>query len=350
MRTVLVTGGCGFIGSHFVRLLLSQTPWRVVNIDKLTYAGDVQRVGARTHFDRYRFMQADIADRSAVETLLREERPWALVNFAAESHVDRSILDAAPFLEANIIGVQVLIEAARRYGVERFVQVSTDEVYGDLPGAGRAAEAHPLRPSSPYAASKAAADLLCLAYHRTFGLPILITRSSNNYGPWQFPEKLVPVMIRNALAGKALPLYGDGMQERDWLHVTDNVDAIFAVLDRGKVGGIYNIATGFERTNVEIVQALRQALASEAGRPVCGGVPEIRFIKDRPGHDRRYALDAEKVRRDLGWFPRVSFEDGILRTVRWYLEHRDWVEHVAPRASMEYGTFAYGGRSSRRAR
>lgn len=342
MTTVLVTGGCGFIGSHFVRLLLERTGWRIVNIDNLTYAGDLERVATSGRDERYRFVKGDIADRAGLQTLCAEERPWAVVNFAAESHVDRSILDAAPFLHANVLGVQSLLEVAREYSVERFVQISTDEVYGDLAEGVRASEDSPLRPSSPYAASKAAADLLCLAYRRTYGLPILITRSSNNYGPWQFPEKLIPLLIRNALAGETLPLYGDGMQQRDWLYVADNSEAILAVLDRGKVGAIYNVAAGRERTNVEVAQALRGTLAEAAGSAFGSGVPDICFTPDRPGHDRRYAIDAGRIRRELAWAPRVSFEEGMVRTVGWYLEHRDWVERVCSGAYMDYHADVYG--------
>lgn len=340
MTTVLVTGGCGFIGSHFVRLLRERTAWRIVNLDKLTYAGDVERVAGWSDERRYRFVRGDIADRALIQTLFQEERPWAVVNFAAESHVDRSILDATPFLEANVTGVQALLEAARQCAVDRFVQISTDEVYGDLPDDSRASEDSALRPSSPYAASKAAADLLCLAYRRTYDFPILITRSSNNYGPWQFPEKLIPLMIRNALAGEALPLYGDGLQQRDWLHVADNSEAILAVLLNGDVGAVYNVATGRERTNVEVAQALRRALSDETGKDL-DDLPDVRFTPDRPGHDRRYALEARKVSDELGWVPAVGFDEGLIQTVRWYLQHRGWVERICSGAYLEYHADIY---------
>lgn len=339
MRTVLVTGGCGFIGSHFVRLLHERAVWRVVNLDKLTYAGDLERVCELPMDSRYRFVRGDIADRTLLDALFRDERPWAVVNFAAESHVDRSILDPAPFLHANVVGVQTLLEVARQYPVERFVQVSTDEVYGDLESGGRASEESPLRPSSPYAASKAAADLLCLAYRRTYDLPVIITRGSNTYGPWQFPEKLIPVLIRCALRGEPLPLYGDGMQERDWLCVSDHSEAILLVLEHGEVGAVYNVATECARTNVEVVQALCRVLIEEA--TVTQSLPEIRFIADRPGHDRRYAMTAGKIRQRIGWSPRVRFEEGLVRTVQWYLGHRDWVERATSGSYMEYREAVY---------
>ena len=343
MKTVLVTGGCGFIGSHFVRLLHERTTWRIVNLDKLTYAGDPVRVGDLASGDRYRFVRGDIADRPAVQTLFREERPWAVVNFAAESHVDRSILDASPFLETNVAGAQSLLEAARRHPVERFVQISTDEVYGDLEEGGCASEDSPLRPSSPYAASKAAADLLCLAYRRTYGLPVLITRSSNNYGAWQFPEKLIPLMIRNVLAGEPLPVYGDGMQQRDWMYVEDNCVAVLLLLERGDPGAIYNIGTGLGQTNLEIVRSLCRVLATadESSGASTDPASSIRLVPDRPGHDRRYATDAGKLRRGFGWFPRVGFDEGLVRTVRWYLDHRDWLGRAASGGYRDYRDAVY---------
>ena len=347
MRTVLVTGGCGFIGSSFVCLLRDRTAWRVVNLDKLTYAGDLERVGELPTDSRYRFVRGDIADRTLLDALFRDERPWAVVNFAAESHVDRSILDAAPFLQANVVGVQTLLEVARQYPVERFVQVSTDEVYGDLEDGGRASEESRLLPSSPYAASKAAADLLCLAYRRTHDLPVLITRGSNTYGPWQFPEKLIPVMIRQALAGEPMSLYGDGMQQRDWLYVTDHNEAILLVLRHGEVGAVYNVATERERTNVEVAQELCRVLTEEAtGTP---SLPEIQFILDRPGHDRRYAMTAGKIRQRLGWSPQVRFEEGLVRTVQWYFGHREWVERVTSSSYVEYREAVYARHWGRRA-
>lgn len=350
MRTVLVTGGCGFIGSHFVRLLHDRTDWRIVNLDKLTYAGDPERLAELAPGGRYCFVRGDIADRPAVEALFREERPWAVVNFAAESHVDRSILDAAPFLETNIGGVQSLLEAARQHPVDRFVHISTDEVYGDLADGERASEDSALRAGSPYAASKAAADLLCLAYRRTYGLPVLVVRSSNNYGPWQYPEKLIPLMIRNALAGEPLPVYGDGRQQRDWMHVTDNTGAILRVLEDGAPGSVYNVATGHERTNVEVVRALCRVLAEEGAVAWDEVVSRIRFVSDRPGHDRRYAMDAVKIRRELGWAPRIRFEEGLAQTVRWNLDQRAWLQRVTSGDFRAYRDAVYARAWGRRSR
>lgn len=341
MKTILVTGGCGFIGSHCVKRLVSSTEWRVVNLDKLTYAGDMERLQDISKGARYRFIKGDIANRAIVDTLFREERPWAVVNFAAESHVDRSILDSSLFLHTNVLGVQVLLEASRHYGVERFIQISTDEVYGDREGLEPCTEDNPLRPSSPYAASKAAADLLCLAYHRTYGIPVIIERSSNNYGPFQFPEKLFPLIIRNALRNKELPLYGDGLQRRDWCYVEDNIQAIIQILEHGQPGEIYNVATGEERTNLEVVQLLCRFLAQETGRDLDKLLQRIQFIADRPGHDRRYALSSEKVRRELGWLPKVPFEEALRRTVRWYLEHQDWLERTESSEYQKYYEMVY---------
>jgi len=323
-----VTGGCGFIGSHFVRLILARTDWRVVNLDKLTYAGSEERLTDAQANPRYHFVRGDIADRELVDRVFREEHPWGVVNFAAESHVDRSILDASPFLQTNIIGVQALLEAARAHGVERFVQISTDEVYGDAHGREPFYEDSPLAPSSPYAASKAAADLLCLASMRTYRVPVLILRSSNNYGPFQFPEKLIPLMIRNALAGEELPVYGDGLQKRDWFFVEDNAQGILRGLERGRLGAIYNLSAGQERTNLEVVRQLCRLMAEESGLDRGKLQQLIRSVADRPGHDRRYAVHTTRMREELGWRPTTVFEQGLRQTVRWYLEHRDWMRKV----------------------
>lgn len=335
MKTILVTGGCGFIGSNFVRLLLQSNEWRVVNLDKLTYAGNLENLDG-IGVENYRFVRGDIADRPLVERLLQEESPWALVNFAAESHVDRSILDASPFIQTNINGVQVLLDAVRCHPVSRFLQISTDEVYGDKEGKEASSEEAPLVPSSPYAATKAAADLLCFAYRRTYSLPILITRSSNNYGPCQFPEKLIPLLIRNGLAGLKLPVYGDGGQIRDWLYVEDNCRAILAVLEQGTPGSIYNIGTGEEQTNLEVVKGLCAVLAQEPGLDQEKLRESIQFVTDRPGHDRRYVLNSDKIRREIGWSPKTTFYAGLNRTVRWYLDHKDWVARVT---SGEYRAY-----------
>jgi dTDP-glucose 4,6-dehydratase len=336
MKTVFVTGGCGFIGSHFTRLLIHRTTWRVVNLDKLTYAGNLENLKDIEENPRYHFVRGDIADRALVERLLEDEKPRAVVNFAAESHVDRSILDSSPFLETNIIGVQVLLEASRHYGVDRFLQISTDEVYGDADGKEPFREGDPLTPGSPYAASKASADLLCLSYLRTYGVPILIARSSNNYGPFQFPEKLIPLMIRNALIGEELPVYGDGLQRRDWLYVEDNVEAIFRILENGEVGSIYNVGAGEDITNREIVHLICRFLAEEAGLNLGALTSRIRSVPDRPGHDRRYALNTQKLQGEIGWTHKVALEAGLRDTIRWYLDNQNWVRRVT---SGEYRAY-----------
>lgn len=340
MKTVLVTGGCGFIGSNFIRLLNAETDWRVVNLDKLTYAGNPENV-ADLPGDRNRMIHGDIGDRRLVEKILEEEKPWAIVNFAAESHVDRSILDASPFVQTNIGGVQALLDAVRTHPVERFLQVSTDEVYGDKEGKAPSTEDAPLLPSSPYAASKAAADLMCFAYRRTYGVPLIITRSSNNYGPYQFPEKLIPLLIRNGLSGLELPVYGDGKQIRDWLYVEDNCRAILGVLEKGEIGAIYNIGTAEERTNLEVVQAVCAAIAEAQGLNPATLTERIRFVTDRPGHDRRYALETSKIRRQIGWEPRVRFEAGLKRTVEWYREHTEWTARVTSGEYRKYYDAVY---------
>jgi dTDP-glucose 4,6-dehydratase len=347
---LLVTGGCGFIGSNFIRFVLRNHPdWKIVNLDKLTYAGNLKNLEGIEANARYKFVRGDIADRALVDKLFSEEKFNVVVNFAAESHVDRSILDPSPFIETNIKGTQILLEAARKYPVERFVQVSTDEVYGSLGETGFFTEESPLRPNSPYAASKAAADLLCRAYHKAYGIPVIITRSSNNYGPYQFPEKLIPLMIRNALIGKELPVYGEGKQVRDWLYVEDNCQAIDLVLQKGRVGEIYNIGGGCEKRNIEVVEMICDILERLVPDTVAlYGSPRarIRFIKDPRGaaHDFRYALDCSKIASDLGWRPRVCFEEGLEKTVKWYLENQDWVESVITGEYLTYYERVYGGR------
>ena len=336
MKTLLVTGGCGFIGSNFIRLLNVDPEWRVINLDKLTYAGNLASLEGVAADERYRFVHGDICDRSLLERILREEKPWAIVNFAAESHVDRSIVDASPFVSTNIAGVQAILETIRKYTVDRFLQISTDEVYGDMPDGNRSSEESALAPSSPYAATKAAADLLCLSYRRTYGVPVLITRSANNYGPYQFPEKLIPLLIRNGFNGMDLPVYGDGKQIRDWLYVEDNCRAILSVLDRGQIGSIYNIATAEERTNLEVVESICVAIAERTMLDLNKLKARIRHITDRPGHDRRYAIDAQKIRIETGWKPRVEFVAGLKRTVDWYLGHSEWVTNIT---SDEYAKY-----------
>jgi len=335
MKTVLVTGGCGFIGSNFIRLLCAKTDWWVINLDKLTYAGNLENV-ADLPKERVRFVRGDICDQDLVRRIITEEKLWAVVNFAAESHVDRSILNAAPFLQANIAGVQALLEAICGNPVERFLHVSTDEVYGDKEGKTPSTEMAPLLPSSPYAATKAAADLLCLSYRRTYGVPVIVTRSTNNYGPYQFPEKLIPLLIRNGLNESDLPVYGDGKQIRDWLYVEDNCRAILNTLEKGQVGSFYNIGTGEERTNLDVVHAVCAAIAERGRADLHKLQQHIRSVTDRPGHDRRYVIDSSKIRNEIGWRPQVNFEDGIKQTVHWYLMHLDWAEKVT---SGEYRNY-----------
>ena len=336
--TIIVTGGAGFIGSRFVYYLLGKNPdCRVICLDKLTYAGNLSTLKAAMADPRFRFVRGDICDRTLVFRLFEEERPDMVVNFAAESHVDRSIEDPGVFLRTNVLGTQTLLDACRKYGVARYHQVSTDEVYGDLP-LDRPdlffTEDTPIHTSSPYSASKAGADLLVLAYHRTYGLPVTISRCSNNYGPCQFPEKLIPLMIANALADKPLPVYGTGENVRDWLYVEDHCRAIDLILHRGRVGEVYNVGGHNERANIDIVRLICREL----------GKPEslIRFVADRKGHDRRYAIDPTKIRNELGWLPETGFEDGIRRTIRWYLEHRAWWEDIISGEYQRYAERMYG--------
>lgn len=322
--TIFVTGGAGFIGSNFIFYMLRAHPgWRVVCLDKLTYAGNLSTLEPVMGRADFRFVRADICDREAVDGLFAEEKPDIVVNFAAESHVDRSIEDPGIFLQTNILGPQVLMDACRKYGVKRFHQVSTDEVYGDLP-LDRPdmlfTEETPIHTSSPYSASKAGADLLVMAYHRTYGLPVTISRCSNNYGPYQFPEKLIPLMIANALNDKPLPVYGEGLNVRDWLYVRDHCRAIDLILRSGRVGEIYNIGGHNEMCNIDIVRLICREL----------GKPEnlITHVTDRKGHDMRYAIDPTKIHTELGWLPETRFEDGIKRTIRWYLDNRPWLEKI----------------------
>ncbi len=336
MKRLLIAGGCGFIGSHFVRLMLETEEWRVINLDKLTYAGNLENLKEIGEGDQYRFVRGDISDRALVDELYKSERPTAVVNFAAESHVDRSILDSAPFFQTNTMGVQVLLEGGRKYGVERFLQVSTDEVYGDVENSVPCDEEHRLAPSSPYAASKAAADLLSLSYKRTYGLPVIIVRSCNNYGPFQFPEKLIPLMIRNGMIRKDLPVYGDGMQRREWVYVEDCIDAIRRVLERGNDGAIYNISTEKEYTNLDVVHLLCNLMAGETEMEEASLRNSMKFVVDRPGHDRRYATRATKIRKELMWKPVVTFEAGLQKTIRWYLENYEWVERVTSGTYRDY--------------
>ena len=344
MKRVLVTGGAGFIGSNFVQYILDheQSLALLVNLDLLTYAGNLENLQSVENDPRYRFVKGDIRDRALVGQLFQEYDFDTVVHFAAESHVDRSIVEPELFLTTNIVGTQTLLDAAKRHwklapedkysreyrpGV-RYLQVSTDEVYGALGREGMFTETTPLSPNSPYSASKASADLVVRAYHETYGLPVNITRCSNNYGPYQFPEKLIPLMIHNAENNIPLPVYGDGMQIRDWLHVRDHCAAIWTVLNRGEVGEIYNIGGNNEKANIEIVKLILRSLGK--------GEELITHVKDRPGHDRRYAIDNHKITSELGWAPAYTFEEGIAQTIRWYLKHREWMERVTSGAYQSY--------------
>lgn len=335
MTRLLITGGAGFIGSNFVHCVLREhDDWQVVNLDKLTYAGNLENLKDIENDSRYRFIRGDIADRELVKKLLSEGFD-IVVNFAAESHVDRSIVDPSPFIETNIGGTQVLLEGAKEYGVRRFIQVSTDEVYGSLE-VGKFTEETPLSPNSPYAASKTAADLLCHAYYKTYDLAIIITRCSNNYGPYQFPEKLVPLVITNILEDKPIPIYGDGLNVRDWIHVEDHCRALDRVIQQGQIGEIYNIGANNEWTNLELVRYILDIM----GRPHT----LITSVADRPGHDRRYALDATKINQGLDWKPAHSFEEGIRHTIDWNIKHQSWWRKIRSGEYAQYYQRMYSGR------
>ena len=333
---ILVTGGAGFIGSNFVRYILEVHPdYEVVNLDLLTYAGNLENLADLEGRENYRFVRGDIADAGLLEGLFAEGVD-GVVNFAAESHVDRSIEDPGHFLATNILGTQALLEAARRYRVNRFLQISTDEVYGSLAGEGAFTEESPLAPNSPYSASKASADLLCRAYWKTYDLPVVVTRCSNNYGPFQFPEKLIPLFITNALADEPLPVYGDGLYVRDWIYVRDHCSALDRVLHDGRAGEIYNVGADAEKTNLEITQTILEKLDKDAGL--------VRHVKDRPGHDRRYAIDSSKIQTEFGWRPETAFRDGMSYTIEWYLRNEPWWQKIKSGEYREYYERMYGNR------
>jgi dTDP-glucose 4,6-dehydratase len=335
MQSILVTGGCGFIGSNFIHYLLATDPEvRVINFDCLTYAGNLANLADVANHPRYRFLKGDVTDRTAVQEAVQGVD--SIIHFAAESHVDRSIHDSGPFVRTNVLGTQVLLDAARTAGVRRYVQISTDEVYGSLGPTGAFTEETPLAPNSPYAASKAAADLLVRGYVHTFGLPALITRCSNNYGPYQFPEKLIPLFITNLLRDEPVPVYGDGLNVRDWIHVRDHCAGIYKVWREGRVGEVYNLGGRCERTNLELTHALLAATGKPASL--------IKYVQDRPGHDRRYAIDCSKAERELGWRPTVPFEEGLRDTVAWYRANADWVANVRTGEYLKYYERNYGGR------
>jgi dTDP-glucose 4,6-dehydratase len=334
---LIVTGGAGFIGSAFTRMALRENrAGAVAVLDKLTYAGNLENLAAVAGDPRYRFVRADICDEEAVNALAAEYRPDAIVHFAAESHVDRSILSPAPVIETNLRGTFTLLEAARRHKIARFVHVSTDEVYGSIEPPAEADETYPLRPSSPYSASKAGSDLLALSYFATYRTPVVVTRASNNYGPFQFPEKLIPLMLTNAFENRPLPVYGDGMQVRDWLYVEDHCRAIFEALAKGREGEVYNIGGNCSLPNLEVLRRILRA----ADRPES----LLQRVADRPGHDRRYALSSRKLMEETGWTPRVAFDDGLALTIEWYRANGEWVRRVKSGEYQSYYERNYGGR------
>ena len=337
MKNILVTGGAGFIGSNFVNALLDKRDdIFIVNLDKLTYAGNLENLKNSETKKNYRFVKGDIANSEMVEYVFRKYNIKYVVNFAAESHVDRSILGSKVFYETNVIGTNVLLETARRFEVERFLQVSTDEVYGSLGATGFFTEKTPISPNSPYSSSKAAADMMVQAFYHTYGMPVLTTRCSNNYGPFQFPEKQIPLMIINTLNGKKLPVYGDGLNVRDWIYVLDHNYAIETVLEKGKIGEVYNIGAKNEMTNIEIVRLILKHLGK--------GDEMIEYVKDRPGHDRRYAIDNTKIETDLGWTPEFSFESAIGETIDWYLNNKEWWQRIISGEYEKYYSQLYGKR------
>lgn len=350
MKTILVSGGAGFIGSNFVKFMLKKYPdYRIINIDALTYAGNLENFKEIENNPKYKFIKCDIRDIKKIDKVFNSYDIDVVVNFAAESHVDRSIEEPEVFLTTNIIGTQVLLDVAKKFwkinpddkyckgykpGV-KFIQISTDEVYGALGKTGKFVESMPLMPNSPYSASKASADMIVRAYHKTYGMPINITRCSNNYGPYQFPEKLIPLMINNCLKGIELPVYGDGMQIRDWLHVSDHCSAIDTVLHKGLDGEVYNIGGNNEKANIEIVKIIIQTLGKSENL--------IKYVKDRPGHDRRYAIDNTKITTELGWKPVYTFEQGIKETIQWYLDNTEWIENIVSGDYVKYYERMYSG-------
>jgi dTDP-glucose 4,6-dehydratase len=332
---LLVTGGAGFIGSNFIKLILNETEWEIINFDKLTYAGNLENLVDIKDNPRYTFIRGDIADAKQVDEIFEQQNFNAVINFAAESHVDRSIQDASPFIITNIMGTQVLLDTSRKNGIEKFVQVSTDEVYGSLNMADpEFTEETPLAPNSPYSASKASADLLCRAYFKTYGLPVIVTRCSNNFGPYQFPEKLIPLVITNALENNPIPVYGDGMNVRDWIYVLDHCSALKLVIEKGRAGEVYNIGGGAEVPNIELVKNILSVL----------GKPEslITFVNDRLGHDRRYAINADKINMELGWQVKYEFNIALTEIINWYVENREWWKRVSSGEYLHCYSNLYG--------
>lgn len=341
MKNILVTGGAGFIGSNFIRYILSNYDYFIVNFDKLTYAGNLENLREVESYRNYVFVKGDICDSQKVEDTIKNYSIDTIVNFAAESHVDRSILGAHEFVMTNVVGTQVLLDVARKTSINKFLQVSTDEVYGSLPENNKEikfTETTPLSPNSPYSATKAAADLLCRAYFHTYNFPVLITRCSNNYGPYQFPEKLIPLMIAKAVDGEKLPVYGDGKNIRDWLYVEDHCSALCEVLHKGTYGEIYNIGGNNEMRNIDIVKLILNLLGKSED--------QIQFVKDRPGHDRRYAIDSTKIQRELKWAPKYKFEDAIKLTVKWYLDNQEWWRKIMSGEYLKYYELNYSSKLS----
>ena len=335
MKNILITGGAGFIGSNFINYILSaRDDVRIINLDKLTYAGNQENLISSEKNKNYTFIKGDICNNELIDYVFKKHSINFIINFAAETHVDRSILNAEVFFTTNIIGTNVLLEAAKRYKIEKFVQISTDEVYGSLGAEGRFTEQSPLSPNSPYSSSKTGADLMVMAYCHTYGVPAVITRCSNNYGPFQFPEKLIPLMIINALNGKKLPVYGDGLNVRDWIYVTDHNRAVETVLENGKSGQIYNIGADCELKNIEIIKLILSILGKSENL--------IEYVTDRPGHDRRYAIDSSKIQHELGWKPVYDFKEAIRKTVEWYLENSSWWEHIIDGQYRHYYELQYG--------
>lgn len=331
MKNIFITGGAGFIGSNFVKFILRKYDYKVINYDKLTYAGNLENLTDIEKHPNYKFVKGDICDKDFAEKIIKENNVDTIVNFAAESHVDRSILGAKEFIVTNVLGTQTLLDIAKNLGIEKYLQVSTDEVYGSLPEDKKElkfTENTPITTNSPYSASKAAADLLCNAYYHTHKLPVLVTRCSNNYGPYQFPEKLIPLMIAKALDGEKLPVYGDGKNVRDWLYVEDHCSAICEVLHKGKIGDVYNIGGNNEWYNIDIVKIILKLLNKSED--------QISYVKDRPGHDRRYAIDSTKIQNELGWKPAFQFESGIEATIKWYVENENWWRKVMSGEYMKY--------------